>query len=813
MSFQPKQILKISTWLLLLFCFVANESQAQQNGSIRGQVVDETKNGLEFVAISLLKLPDSTFVEHAETAANGRFQFPAVAPGAYVIKTNYIGYDVAQRSVTIEAGDNENLGVINLSVDSKLLQEVVVEREAPAVQYELDRTVFNITSDVQAMSVNATEVLEQIPMVELDEEGTPSVMGQGLTVLIDGRPSRIYGDNIETVLKLIPSGVIEKVEVITSPSARYTTEEGGIVLNIVTKSKSLIGVSGIATMNATTNNRYSPSLNVNITRKKIGFNNSVSFDFDKEPTESRIYRENRVGDLFFTDQQRTGMDIDKDFSYNGNLFYNFNENNTVGVFFGIGRDTEDEEEALLTRSYNSENEDISSYRRVIDGTENSWQYRGGIDYKRTFENENQVLDLQAYYSTRDDKDIEIFDQESEWEELEHLQHQTSISEDEGFTFQGDYVHPFGENAMLEAGVRAEWETDANEFTPLEFDNELGEYVIDTELLNDYESREKEFTGYLMYRNSFDRLSVQAGARLEKAILKTEQRILNQSYENDFLNLIPTLNLSYRLKNEDNIKFSYSRRARRPWWRQLNPFVDYSNPEDIQSGNPDLDPELINSFEASYGKFINQFNLFGSVFYRHSNNPIQRVSTVDASGITHTTYQNIGTENYYGLETGVSADVVPNWNVRLNIGLRKNEVLGFDRENSQMSFTGRFSTFFPIAAGFRGYAFVRYRGPRAIAQGTMKGMLISDAGIRKSFFNNKANFSVRISDIFNQMQFSRTLEQENFFQTSDYKRQSRYVSFSISYIFGSLRDSGGRGDNDMDQGPGDMGGGMQGGMED
>lgn len=797
--------------LFLFFSFFAGQVYAQQNGSIRGQIVDEAKDGLEFVAVSLLKLPDSSFVEHAETAANGRFQFPSVAAGEYVIKTNYIGYNEEKRNVTVKVGSNENLGVINLSVDSKLLQEVVVEREAPAVQYELDRTVFNITSDVQAMSVNATEVLEQIPMVELDEEGTPSVMGQNLTVLIDGRPSRIYGDNIETVLKLIPSGVIAKVEVITSPSARYTTEQGGIVLNIVTKSERLIGVSGIATMNATTNNNYSPSLNLNITRKKIGFNNSVSFDFDKQTSESSIYRENRVDDLFFTDQQRTGTDIDKDFSYNGNLFYNLNDNNTIGVFFGVGKDTEDENEVLLTRSYNAEGEDISAYRRAINGTEESWQYRGGIDYKRTFENENQVLDLQAYYSTRDDKEIEIFDQESEWEELEHLQHQTSVSEDEGFTFQGDYVHPFGEKSMLEAGIRADWETDANDFTPLEFDPELGDYVVDTELLNDFVSKEKEFTGYLMYRNSFDRFSLQAGARLEKAILKTEQELLNQSYENNFLNLIPTLNLAYRLKNEDNIKFSYSRRVNRPWWRQLNPFVDYSNPEDIQSGNPDLDPEFINSFEASYGKFINQFNLFGSVFYRHSNNPIQRVSTVDGSGVTHTTYQNIGTENYYGLETGASADIIPQWNVRLNVGLRKNEVLGFARENSQISFTGRFSTFFPIWAGFRGYAFVRYRGPRAIAQGKMKGMLISDAGIRKSFFDKKANFSVRISDIFNQRQFSRTLEQENFFQTSDYRRQSRYVSFSISYIFGGLRDSAGdrdRGDG-FDQGPG----GMEPGMED
>jgi len=776
------KILLISSLLFFIQTVVAQ----QQTGKLRGQIVDDAKKGVELASIALLRLPDSTIVKSAQTAANGRFTMENIIPGNYAIRISFIGY--LERIVgNIQIQEDKNLGVITLNLDTKLLDAVVIERDAPAVEYGLDRTVFNITSDIQSMSVNATEVLEQIPMVELDEEGTPSVMGQNLTVLIDGRPSRVYGDNIETVLKLIPSGIIEKVEVITSPSARYTTEQGGIVLNIITKAHRLVGISGIASMSATTNNHYSPSLNVNITRKRIGFNNSISFDLDKDPFSSSVFRENRLDPVFFTDQTRNGTDHDKDFSYNGNLFYEISDKSTIGVFFGLGRDSEDEDETLITRTLNSESQLLSSYNRAIDGESNTWQYRGGIDFKKSFSNEDQVLDLKAYYSTRDDKDIEIFDQESEWEELDYLQHQVSVSQDEGFTIEGNYVHPIGENSKLEAGFRADWETDENEFTPKEFDEGLGEYVLDTNLMNDFISHDRQFSMYAMYRTTLNRLSLQTGVRIEKATLEADQRILEQSYSNDFLNLIPTMNLAYRLKNEDNIKFSYSRRANRPRWRQLNPFVDYSNPENIQSGNPDLKPEFINSFEFSYGKFINQFNLFGSVFYRHSNDPIQQISTVDSEGVSFTTYQNIGKENYYGLETGAGADIIPNWNVRLNIGLRKNEVLGFDEENSTVSFTGRFSTFFPLPMGFRGYAFVRYRGPRAIAQGTMKGMLISDVGLRKSVMDKKVNLSLRVSDVFNNMQFSRTLTQQSFIQTSDYQRQSRFLSLSVSYVFGSLKE--------------------------
>src|SRR5690606_13385894 len=156
-----------------------------------------------------------------------------------------------------------------------------------------------------------------------------------------------YGDNIETVLKLIPSGIIEKVEVITSPSARYTTEQGGIVLNIITKGDRLIGVSGIASLSATTNNNYSPSLNVNVTRNKLGLNNSVSFDFDKDISGSSVLRENLLDPPFTIDQGRNGTEKDRDFSYNGNLFYQFSKKSTGGVFFGVGRDFEDENELLL----------------------------------------------------------------------------------------------------------------------------------------------------------------------------------------------------------------------------------------------------------------------------------------------------------------------------------------------------------------------------------------------------------------------------------------------------------------------------------
>lgn len=807
---------RMKTVLLLSgFIFFALSSASAQSGrgKIRGQVVDAARSGIGFASAALLQLPDSSIVAGVHTEDNGRFEMDGTPAGTYVIKISYLGYlTKIVEDVQVKAGHTENIGVVILEKNTELLDEVLVQSDKPAVQYELDKTIFNITDDIKSMSINASQILEKIPMVEMDEEGVPSVMGQGVTVLIDGRPSRIYGDDIETVLKLIPAGTIEKIEVITNPSARYTTEQGAIVLNIITKTEHLIGLSGVASMSANTNGNYQPALSINLTRKKFGWNNSFSFEYDRDPFKSSLLRKNLLDTIFYTDQSRTGTDNDRDFAYHGNLYYHVTDNSRVGIFFGLGRDTENQPETLITRILNADKKLLSSYTRNTISHEGSWQYHAGVNYRKTFsDNEDHILDFEAYYSIRNDDDDKLYDQESKWADLRSLEHYYTTSRDDGYTIDIDYVQPFSEKSRLEAGFRAEWETDDNNFIPKYFDEDSDKYVINDTLQNDFISYDHEYSLYAMYRTEIKRFSIQTGLRLEKELLETEQHILNQNFHNEFLNLIPTLNVSYRLKNKDNISFSYTRRADRPWWRQLNPFVDYSDPENISSGNPDLKPEFDNSFELRYGKFINQFSLYGSLFYRHTYNPIQRIKTVDKEGVSYTTYQNKGKENYFGLETGMSADIVKDWNVRLNIGLRRNEVLGFDRQYRTWAFNGRFSTYFPLPAGIRGFAYLHYRGPRSVAQGRREGMLYSDLGIRKSFFNNRGDISLRLSDVFNKRKYAHSLVTDEFTETSSYQRQSRYLRLSISYIFGKLQsdqkkgnDNGGNGNPEgQDEGPGEF----------
>lgn len=778
--------------IFLFTCLLACGFVAKGQGNniqIKGQIVNSARQGISFASVVLLKLPDSTIYTGTKTVDNGRFELNNISPGNYAVKISYLGYlTKIIPDVTLEAGNNENLGVIIMKQNAELLDEVVIERSAPAVQYELDKTIFNITDDIKALSTNASQILRNIPMVEMDQNGVPSVMGQGVTVLIDGRPSKIYGDDIETVLKLIPSGTIKNIEVITNPSARYATEQGGVVLNIITKSEHLVGLSGAVSLEGNTNGGFSPAVSVNLTRKKFGWNNNFSFEYDRDPFESFLQRKNILDTAFYTDQTRSGTEKDKDFSYNGSFYYELNKKDRISVFFGLGHDVEDQTERLVTKRTRGEQKQdlISSYVRNITGNENSWQYHAGVSYKKEFkDNEEHILDFEAYYSKRDDKDDEIFDQQSDWAEYDLLQHQFTTSYDNGFTVDIDYVQPFSEKSRLEAGVRAEWETDDNNFIPKYFDKTEEEFLIVDSLRNDFISHDKEYSAYAMYRTEFHSFSLQTGLRLENEILITNQHILHQKFHNEFLNLIPSLNVSYQFKNKDNISFSYSRRADRPWWRQLNPFVDYSDPENIRSGNPDLKPEFDNTFELKYGKFINQFSLYGALFYRHTYNPIQRIKTLNEEGVSYSTYENKGKENYVGLEAGFSADIVKDWTVRTNIGLRRSEVLGLDRTYKNVSFNGRFSTYFPLPLDVRGFAYVHYRGPRAVAQGTRDGMLSSDLGVRKSFLDNKADVSLRLSDVFNQRKWASSLHTDTFIETSSHRWSSRNLRISISYVFGKL----------------------------
>src|SRR5690625_4547521 len=518
--------MKVYVFFIGLFLILPSTVLAQSTGAIKGQVVNEARSGIAFASAALLRLPDSSLVTGARTESNGRFELKGIPAGEYMLKISYVGY-LAKiiTPVQVKAGHTKNIGVVILERNSKLLDEVLIKGSKPAVQYELDKTVFNITGDVRSMSINASQILEKIPMVEMDEEGVPSVMGQGVTVLVDGRPSKIYGDNIETVLKLIPAGTIKKIEVITNPSARYTTEQGGIVLNIITNSEHLIGISGVASISSNTNGTYNPAASINLTRKRFGWNNSFSFEYDRDPFESHLRRKNILDSIFYTDQSRTGTDIDRDFSYNGNLYYQLTGTSRVGVFFGLGHDTENETEKLATRMLNNKKEHTSSYVRNITSHEKSWQYHAGLNYKRTFaDNEDHVLDFEAYYSSRNDDDDELYDQDSKWEKLNTLQHQFTTSSDDGFTIDIDYVQPFSEKSRLEAGIRAEWETDDNNFIPKYFDEDAGKYLINDTLRNDFTSYDHEYSAYAMYRTEIKNFSLQTGLRLEKEILETEQRI-------------------------------------------------------------------------------------------------------------------------------------------------------------------------------------------------------------------------------------------------------------------------------------------------
>lgn len=786
-------MLKLQTYFLVfggvfLFCkALPAQPTNRDTGAVKGVITDSRGETIGFASISLLAWPDSSQVKGMQAKTDGSFLLEAVPAGRYVLSVTSIGYNERViADVGVNAGATTDLGRIILDLEAETLEEVVVERTRPEVQYDLDKTTFAVTENIKSISTNAGDVLQQIPMVELDQEGVPSVMGQGVSVLIDGKPSRTYGDNIETVLKLIPAELIERIEVVTSPSARYSTEDGGIVLNIITKSDYLTGISGIANFSATTNKTYSPSVNINISGKKISFNNSVSFDYDRDLSQRNLFRENfPTGTPFFTDQRSQGIERDRAFSYNGNLYYNVNPKTRIGAFFGVGRDTEREDETLNTAFLSGSGSLDSAYTRFIDSRANSWNYRAGIDLDRTFSGAEHVFNLEAYYSTRSDDDDLFFDQESEWEHLESLQNQLSRSGDVGFTIEGDYVQPFGKDSRLEAGFRADWEKDDNVFEAFYFDDARNDFVINPGLSNDFVSLESDFSLYGMYRAVIGKFSLQAGLRLENTILETTQHILDQHYKTNFLNLIPTLNLSYRLANKDNILFSYSRRARTPRWDELNPFVDYSDPQNIESGNPGLRPESTDSFEGSYNKFINRFNFFTSVFYRYSNEPIQQVRTVDEHGISYTNYDNIGSEHYYGLEAGVGAELLPDWNVRLNAGLRQNKVFGFEADNQTTASTAGFSTFFPLPFDFRGYVFSRYSGPQSIAQGRRKAIFMTNVGVRKSFFDERADFSIRFSDVFNNQRWSTTLRNNAYYQTSDYYRQSRFLTLNLSYTFGQL----------------------------
>lgn len=781
--------------------------------TLTGKVVDAaTQTPLEYAAVSLFTQADSLLVNGIITDETGTFTLEA-QPGAYFLKIEFLGYQPLTVDNLVLTPDQRvmDLGVITVEPEATVLKEVVVEAQASQVQLSLDKKVYNVSQDLASMGGTASDLLDNVPSVQVDVEGNVSLRGsENVRILIDGKPSGLIGINTATGLRQLPANLIDRVEVITNPSARYEAEGTAGIINIVLKKEQRKGVNGAFDVTAGYPHNYIGAINLNLRTPKLNMFTNTGLSYRRSPGSGSLYQEVYKGDTTLITRQ---WNDDEHGGWAGNIRvgadYFFDPKNilTSAFTFRSGKETSDgtiEYHDFL----NSLDNPTAISVRTEDETETERNLEYALTYRRTFDREGQELTADVrYQDNTEDEHSDLQEQffNPDWEPsgTQDLLQRSQNKEGERILIgQIDYVHPFSKEGKFEAGWRSSFRNISNDYLVEELAD--GEWINLSGLSNNFRYREDIYAAYFIYGDKRGKFSYQLGLRPELSHVVTE--LLQTSEVNDrrYLNLFPSVHLTYDLPSDNAVQVSYSRRLRRPRHWDLNPFTSFSDNRNFFTGNPDLDPEFTHSIEVGHLKYWSAGSLSSSIYYRHTDGEIQRIRRIQDDGTFLTRPENLATQDAFGIDVAGSYEPYPWWRLDANANFFRSIINGENVDESLSSDTYswflRGTTRFTIWKKTDVQLRFNYRAPQETTQGRRKAMVNFDLGASMDIFNKNGTLTLSIRDLFNTRRYRSITEGDDFFSEGDFQRHPRQINLTLNYRLNQQKQrgrGGQRDDDDMD----------------
>ena len=789
---------------LLLFCtpLVAqvpgpapiNSGTADQKFAIAGKVVEaETKAPLEFATITIFNEKDSTLVTGTVTEKNGTFVIE-VKPGRYYAQGEFISFRAKTiRNIVVSRDEPVvELGTIALESDSKMLAEVEVRAEKSQMQLSLDKKVFNVGKDLANAGGTATDVLNNVPSVTVDVEGNVELRGSGgVRILIDGKPSGLVGISNTDGLRQIPANMIDRIEVITNPSARYEAEGMAGIINIILKKDRSRGLNGAFDLTAGNPDEYGAALNLNYRKDRFNFFTNYGLRYRKSPGSGNRYQEFFSGDTtFITDQasRRIRGGLSNNLRLGADYF--FNDKNILTSSLNLRYTHNDNLQKITYRDYfsNLSNPTGITYRTDDEiETEPSIEY--ALTYRKLFERQGHELTADFRYQDNNEREKsdfleQTFAPDGIFKTRPDL-HQRSDNREyqRNIIFQMDYVQPFNKDGRFEAGLRSglrdirtdflvEQETGDNNWVPL------------AGLNNNFIYGEDIHAVYGIVGNKFDKFNWQAGLRAEYSDVLTELVQDDSVNHRQYANLFPSAFIGYEISQKSIVQVSYSRRIRRPGFWELNPFMTFSDARNFWSGNPNLDPELTNSYEASFLQYFNKGTLSSSVFYRQTGNVIERIRSQFSDTSSFTRPVNLATRDDYGFEFTWSYDPMKNWRLNGNANffrsITEGEFEGQVFTADAYTWFGRMSSRVTLFKKVDLQVNFNYRAPRNTPQGRTLALWHVDPAVSTDLLKGNATLIFSVQDLFNTRRRRFILEGDNFFTEGDWQWRARQATLTFSY---------------------------------
>lgn len=796
----------------MLLCFAPDMFANETDGKIKGIVMDGELGGpLEFVTVQVKAKGSDKIVQGSVTGSDGNYMIGGLKKGEYVVTFSYIGYEEVSKNISISS-DNQilSLGELTLAEDANQLGEVEVVAKRPQMRFEIDRKVFDATQDIAAEGGSASDLLSNIPSVEVDNEGSVSLRGNSsVTIWINGKASGLTADNQADILDMMPAGDIKQVEVITNPSARYSPEGTAGIINIILKDDRKPGYYGSVKVGADTDGGYQASGNINYSSSKVDAYANLNYrnrEFKGGGITSRL----NTTDNSFLDQTN-----DSKRQYN-NWFGRFGATwhitksddlafNVTGMTGGG-----DNSENIHYNSIDSQKNTIYTSDRITNGDSDMKMYNLELNYVHKF-SENSNIDLMVSNNQWRRDGMNIFRQSTVYTDPSQTanplyQTQENDIKDKTWEVQADYTNKISDMARIEAGYKGTFQRNAS---PVDtYTGTTAEDIRqDESLYNRFLYNQDVHALYMTYGGKWDKLSYQAGLRGEYWRVDTRSLDFDQefngkaseTFEKDYFKLFPSAFISYALPKNNELQVNYTRRLRRPWGGQLNSFRNISDASNISFGNPELTPEYSHSFELNYIKsWESGHTLSLSGYYRSTDDVIQRIRFLNMEdNVMYTTSENVAKSQASGLEIVGKDKLFKILDLTTTVNLYYSKLDGFsylpqgaetpvigDTDES-FAWNVRMIANFSLPWGVSLQGTGNYNSKQLMAQGHREPNYSVDLGLRKSFLSDKLTLSINARDLLDSRKFRTVTAGDGFWQDSENWRGGRRVGFTLTYNFGNM----------------------------
>lgn len=770
--------------LSLCFVIVSPYIVAQhQEISLTGTVISKGEQPVEFATVILQDAETEKAIGGTTTDTDGRFTLSGPVENI-VLEIRLYGFQTKRiTDVAVEDG-KADLGKILLEEEVQTLDEVVIAGEKSQTEFKLDKRVFRVGKDLSSTGASALDVLNNVPSVNVNIEGVISLRGSsGVQVLINGKPSVIASEE-GNALGTITADMIETIEVITNPSAKYEAEGTSGIINIVLKKEERKGINGSATLNTGWPHNHSFGLSLNRRTEKFNLFSQLGAGFRELPNQIETINENLL----------TGTKIlTEGTEYRNETFYNFilgtdyhiNKFNVITLSGSFALELEDQPSLIDYQSLDASGEMLAEWSREEITTAVNPKYQYELQYKKDFaDNKEHHLLFSALGNFFGKEQSSEFNNTAILGKTPFGDQQTRTAFQEArYTFKLDYTKPFTEEFTIETGAQYVLTDVSNDYEVREWLDDA--WVQDPGLTNLFEYDQKVLGVYGTGAYEGKKWGVKLGLRLENTDLNTLLTQTNEANSQNFNNLFPSAHSSYKFSETVSLQAGYSRRIRRPRMWDLNPFFNIRNNFSIRTGNPDLQPEFTDSYEINSIFLLGKLSLNVGVYHRYTTEVVERISIFE-NNINTTTPYNVGTNQATGLELnfkyGPASWVSITGDANYLYFSRKGEFAGSNFDFSSDQYSGKMTTKFKFPADLDFEMTGRYESRVLTVQGEMADNLFLDLGLRKKILKGRGviNFSVR--DVFaSRVQINNVLQPDFFLYSR--RQRGRFITLGFSYGFG------------------------------